>query len=144
MQEDKEAVFDAVDTVKQCLEVFTPMFSKLTLKKDNMRRAASGGFINATDCADYLVKKGIPFRDAYMIVGRLVTMCIKLDENLETLTLKDFRAVSDVFADDIYDALDLRTCVNERSIPGGPAAAEVERQISKLKEFISERSDIFD
>jgi argininosuccinate lyase len=139
MQEDKEAVFDAVDTVKQCLEVFTPMFEKLTIKKDSMRRAASGGFINATDCADYLVKKGMPFREAYMIVGRLVTMCIKLDENLETLTLKDFRAVSDAFEDDIYDALDLRTCVNGRNVRGGPAAVEVERQINKLREFIAER-----
>jgi argininosuccinate lyase len=139
MQEDKEAVFDAVDTVRQCLEVFTPMFEKLTIKKDSMRRAASGGFINATDCADYLVKKGMPFREAYMIVGRLVTMCIKLDENLETLTLKDFRAVSDAFEDDIYDALDLRTCVNGRNVRGGPAAVEVERQINKLREFIAER-----
>jgi argininosuccinate lyase len=139
MQEDKEAVFDAVDTVRQCLEVFTPMFKKLTIKKDSMRRAASGGFINATDCADYLVKKGMPFREAYMIVGRLVTMCIKLDENLETLTLKDFRAVSDAFEDDIYDALDLRTCVNGRNVRGGPAAVEVERQINKLREFIAER-----
>ncbi|NLG52904.1 MAG: argininosuccinate lyase, partial [Clostridiales bacterium] len=139
MQEDKEAVFDAVDTVRQCLEVFTPMFEKLAIKKDSMRRAASGGFINATDCADYLVKKGMPFREAYMIVGRLVTMCIKLDENLETLTLKDFRAVSDAFEDDIYDALDLRTCVNGRNVRGGPAAVEVERQINKLREFIAER-----
>ena len=81
MQEDKEAIFDAVDTVKECLNVFIPMFETLTVKKDRMRDAASGGFINATDCADYLTKKGVPFRDAYMIVGRLVNMCIKMDEN---------------------------------------------------------------
>ncbi|MCX7615271.1 MAG: argininosuccinate lyase [Clostridiales bacterium] len=138
MQEDKEAIFDAVDTVKQCLNVFVPMFESLTIKKDRMRNAASGGFINATDCADYLVKKGVPFRDAYMIVGRLVNMCIKMDENLETLTLKDFRAISDAFGDDVYDALSLRTCVNERVVPGGPAVLEVKRQIERIEKFISE------
>ncbi|MGI5971045.1 MAG: argininosuccinate lyase, partial [Oscillospiraceae bacterium] len=93
MQEDKEPVFDAVDTVEQCLPVFTQMLDTLTLRPENMARAAAEGFINATDCADYLVKKGLPFRDAYMVVGRLVNMCIKMEENLETLTLKDFRSV---------------------------------------------------
>ena len=87
MQEDKEAVFGAIDTVKQCLEVFTPMFSTMTLRRDNMRKAASRGFINATDCADYLTKKGVPFRDAYKTVGRLVNQCIKADETLETCLL---------------------------------------------------------
>ena len=136
MQEDKEAVFDAVDTVKQCLEVFTPMFETITILKKNMRKAASRGFINATDCADYLTKKGVPFRDAYMIVGRLVNMCIKSDETLETLTLKDFSAISNEFGDDIYDALDLNTCVNERKVIGGPAAQEVQRQIAQIEAFI--------
>ena len=137
MQEDKEAIFDAVDTVKECLNVFIPMFETLTVKKDRMRDAASGGFINATDCADYLTKKGVPFRDAYMIVGRLVNMCIKMDENLETLTLKDFRAISSAFEDDVYDALSLRTCVNERVVPGGPAISEVKRQIERIEKFIA-------
>ncbi len=136
MQEDKEAVFDAIDTVKQCLEVFTPMFDTMTLRKDNMKRAASQGFINATDCADYLTKRGVPFRDAYMIVGRLVNQCIKTGETLETLTLRDFAAISKYFEDDVYDALDLRTCVNERKVIGGPAAEEVNRQIAKIEKFI--------
>ncbi len=136
MQEDKEAIFDAVDTVKECLNVFIPMFETLAVRKDRMRDAASEGFINATDCADYLVKKGVPFRDAYMIVGRLVNMCIKMDENLETLTLKDFRAISSAFEDDVYDALSLRTCVNERDVPGGPAVSEVTRQIERIERFV--------
>ncbi len=140
MQEDKEPIFDSVDTVKQCLEVFTAMFDTMTFKTKNMRRAASQGFINATDCADYLVRKGLPFRDAYRIVGRLVNMCIKNDENLETLTLKDFRAISDVFSDDVYDALTLTTCVNERDVPGGPARHAVEAQMNALDTFIKEHT----
>ncbi len=137
MQEDKEAVFDAIDTVKQCLEVFTPMFATMTLLKKNMRRAASRGFINATDCADYLTKKGVPFRDAYQIVGRLVNACLKSDETLETLTLKDFAAISKVFGPDVYEALDLNTCVKERKALGGPAPEEVQRQINKIQAFIA-------
>lgn len=138
MQEDKEAVFGAIDTVKQCLEVFTPMFATMTLRRDNMRRAASGGFINATDCADYLTKKGMPFRDAYKTVGRLVNQCIRSEETLDTLTLKDFAAISNSFEDDVYDALDLRTCVGERKVPGGPAPQEVERQIAKIEAFVAD------
>lgn len=138
MQEDKEAVFGAIDTVKQCLEVFTPMFATLTLRKNNMRHAASGGFINATDCADYLVKKGMPFRDAYKTVGRLVNQCIRADETLETMTLKDFTAISDKFSDDVYDSLDLRTCVGERKVIGGPAPEEVTRQIEVIEAFLNQ------
>ena len=138
MQEDKEAVFNAIDTVKQCLEVFTPMFTTMTLRKDNMRKAASKGFINATDCADYLTKKGMPFRDAYKTVGRLVSECIKADETLETLTLKDFGAISKMFATDVYDALDLNTCVRERKVIGGPAPEEVKRQIAKIEKFMEQ------
>ncbi len=141
MQEDKEAVFDALDTVKECLEVFTPMFSTMTLRKDNMRKAASGGFINATDCADYLTRKGMPFRDAYKIVGRLVSQCIRSGETLETITLKDFAAISDKFSDDVYDALDLRTCVKGRNAIGGPAPEEVERQIKKIEGFLDRIED---
>ncbi len=136
MQEDKEAVFDALDTVKECLEVFTPMFTTMTIRKDNMRKAASGGFINATDCADYLTRKGTPFRDAYKIVGRLVSQCIRSGETLETITLKDFAAISNKFSDDVYDALDLRTCVKGRDAIGGPAPEEVERQIKKIECFL--------
>ncbi len=139
MQEDKEAIFDAIDTVAQCLDVFTPMFKTMTIKKDKMRTAAAGGFINATDAADYLVKKGMPFRDAYMIVGKLVTYCITSGKTLDTLTLDDYHTISPVFEDDVYEALDLAVCVDGRKVPGGPAKEEVMRQITLLREFIAER-----
>lgn len=141
MQEDKECVFDAIDTVKQCLQVFAPMFRTMTLRKKNMRKAASQGFINATDCADYLTKKGVPFRDAYKTVGRLVNQCIKADETLETMTMRDFAAISNKFGDDVYDALDLRTCVAERKVIGGPAPQEVTRQIDKIEKFVADVED---
>lgn len=140
MQEDKEPVFDAIDTVEMCIPVFTAMLDTLTVVDKNMRRAASGGFINATDCADYLVKKGLPFREAYMIVGRLVNMCIKTGETLDTLPLKDFRSVSGVFDADVYQALELKTCVNGRKVYGGPAKEAVEQQIAGIKAFVEERA----
>ena len=140
MQEDKECVFDAIDTVKMCLPVFTARLDTLTVKEKNMPRAAAGGFINATDCADYLVKKGMPFREAYMIVGRLVNMCIKTGETLDTLPLKDFRSVSGVFDADVYQALELKTCVNGRKVCGGPAKEAVERQIEAIEQFVRERT----
>ncbi|MBP1736389.1 MAG: Argininosuccinate lyase [Oscillospiraceae bacterium] len=140
MQEDKEPVFDAIDTVEQCVPVFTAMVDTLTVKTKTMARAASGGFINATDCADYLVKKGLPFRDAYMIVGRLVNMCIKNGEDLETLTLKDFRAISSVFDEDVYQALLLKTCVNGRKVYGGPSRGSVEKQIESIEAFLEARA----
>ncbi len=136
MQEDKEPVFDALDTVRQCLTVFAPMLETLTFKPDKMKRAAAAGFINATDCADYLVKKGLPFREAYGIVGRLVHLCIRMDENLETLTLKDFRAISELFSDDVYEALMVRTCVSARNIPGGPAPEAVQVHIEQVRQFM--------
>ncbi|MCF0120510.1 MAG: argininosuccinate lyase, partial [Oscillospiraceae bacterium] len=111
MQEDKEQVFDAVDTVKKCLPVFTAMILTMTVLKDNMRNAAARGFINATDCADYLVKKGMPFRDAYTAVGRLVNYCIANGKTLETLSLDEYKSLSDVFESDVYDFIDLRYCV---------------------------------
>ncbi len=141
MQEDKEPVFDAVDTVMACLSVMTPMFKTLSFRPDKMRRAAAAGFINATDCADYLVRKGLPFRESYAIVGRLVQMCIRTGENLETLTLKDFRAISDAFGDDVYEALTLRTCVAARNVPGGPAPEAVQTQIDHLNAFLAARKD---
>ncbi|MEG2570463.1 MAG: argininosuccinate lyase [Clostridia bacterium] len=141
MQEDKEAIFDAIDTVSQCLSVFTPMLTTMTIKKDNMRSAAAGGFINATDCADYLVKKGMPFRDAYMIVGKLVSHCISSGETLDSLSIKDYKAISDVFERDIYDAIDLKTCVNGRAAQGGPAEGEVKRQIDGLMKFVAAREN---
>ena len=140
MQEDKECVFDAIDTVEMCLPVFAAMLDTLAVQAKNMRSAAAGGFINATDCADYLVKKGMPFREAYMIVGRLVNMCIKTGETLDTLPLKDFRSVSNVFDADVYRALELKTCVNGRKVYGGPAKEAVEAQIAAIEEFVEARS----
>lgn len=104
-----------------------------------MRAAASGGFINATDCADYLVKKGMPFREAYMIVGKLVNFCIKAGETLDTLPLKDFKAVSPIFEEDVYQALELNTCVNGRQVYGGPSAESVQQQIDHIKDFLAQR-----
>ena len=140
MQEDKEPVFDAIDTVELCIPVFSAMLETMTVLPKNMRKAASGGFITATDCADYLTRKGMPFREAYMIVGRLVNNCLKSGDTLDTLTLRDFRAVSNLFDGDIYDALALKTCVNERKVMGGPAEQEVLRQIAYIEKFVEEHA----
>ena len=104
-----------------------------------MRKAASGGFINATDCADYLTKKGMPFREAYMVVGKLVALCISEGKTLESLPLERYRAVSQVFEEDVYQALDLRTCVNGRKVYGGPAKEAVEAQIASIEQFLQAR-----
>ncbi len=141
MQEDKEPVFDAIDTIEMCIPVFSAMLDTLTVRPKNMSKAAAGGFINATDCADYLTKKGMPFREAYMIVGRLVNMCIKTGETLDTLTLRDFRAISSLFDSDIYDALDLKNCVSARKVYGGPSHEDVERQIQYIKDFVALRQE---
>ncbi len=133
MQEDKEAIFDAIDTVKLCLSTFIPMFRTMTVLKGNMRKAAAKGFINATDCADYLVKKGMPFRDAYKITGTLVARCIELDTTLEDLDIKEYRKLTDVFDEDVYKAINLETCVMQRNVDGGPAPEAVARQIEQLK-----------
>ena len=139
MQEDKEPVFDAIDTVQMCVPVFAAMVDTLTVRPKNMSKAAAGGFINATDCADYLVKKGMPFREAYMIVGRLVNHCIKTGDTLDTLTLRDFRAISGLFDEDVYEALSLKTCVNGRQVYGGPARESVEKQIANIEAFVAQR-----
>ncbi|MBQ8746546.1 MAG: argininosuccinate lyase [Clostridia bacterium] len=138
MQEDKEAIFDALDNVKIAVEVFTAMFTTMTVRKDNMRAAASRGFINATDCADYLVKKGMAFRDAYKISGRLVAHCIAENTTLEDLPLDTYKSYSDLFGEDVYGAISLETCVAERGAYGGPAPASVRRQITLLRSFLSE------
>ena len=138
MQEDKEALFDAMDTVKVCLPVFAAMVNTLTVRRHNMERAAAGGFITATDCADYLVKKGMPFREAYMIVGRLVNLCIKNHETLDTLTLRDFRAMSELFDEGVYEAMSLKHCVNGRTAYGGPSKQAVNHQISLIEEFVAQ------
>ncbi len=129
MQEDKEAIFDAVDNVKLCLVTFIPMLDTMSVYKDNMRNAAAKGFINATDCADYLVKKGMPFRDAYKITGGLVARCIQLGTDLEHLDLEEYRKQTDLFTDDVYEAISLDTCVNQRKSYGGPAPESVKAQI---------------
>ena len=134
MQEDKEAVFDAVDTVKLCLKTFIPMLDTMTVLKDNMRNAAAKGFINATDCADYLVKKGMPFRDAYKITGTLVHTCIELGCTLETLPLEEYKKLTENFAEDVYDAISLDTCVMQRKAAGGPAPESVKAQIAYVRE----------
>ncbi len=138
MQEDKEAIFDAVDNLKLCLTTFIPMLETMTLYKDNMRKAAAKGFINATDCADYLVKKGMPFRTAYKITGGLVAHCIKLGTTLEELPLADYQKQSDLFTDDVYEAISLDTCVRERKSFGGPAPESVKKQIELTRKKLEE------
>ena len=134
MQEDKESIFDAVDTVKMCLQVFAPMIDTLTANTANMKTAAQRGFINATDLADYLVKKGLPFRSAYKISGSLVAYCISNNTVLEDLPLEQYRQYSDLFDSDLYEAIDLLTCVEKRVSEGGTSVASVEAQIQYVKE----------
>lgn len=136
MQEDKEAIFDALDTVDLCITTLNPLVKTMTVLKDNMKKAAAKGFINATDCADYLVEKGIPFRDAYKITGSLVKYCIKNDTTLENLKLEEFKEYSDKFEEDVYEAIDLSNCVNKRNVVGGPAAEQVMKQIERVKNII--------
>ena len=133
MQEDKEAIFDAVDNVKLCLETFTPMLETMRVLKDNMRAAAAKGFINATDCADYLVKKGMPFRDAYKISGTLVAECISKGLTLETLPLEEYQKMTPLFTEDVYDAISLETCVRGRVSQGGPSPKAVAEQLKLVK-----------
>ena len=137
MQEDKEAVFDAVDTVKMCLKVFTGMVATMTANTANMKLAAQKGFINATDLADYLVKKGMPFRSAYKISGSLVALCIRENTVLEQLPLDTYKTYSDLFEEDLYEAIDLVACVEKRISVGGPSVSQVEKQIQYVKEVIA-------
>ena len=137
MQEDKESVFDACDTVKMCLKVFTGMVSTLKANRDNMKLAAQKGFINATDLADYLVKKGLPFRSAYKISGQLVALCIRQNTVLEALPLETYQSYSELFAQDLYQAIDLMTCVEKRISQGGTSVASVEAQIGYVKQALS-------
>ncbi len=134
MQEDKEAVFDAVDTVIMCLDTFAPMLETATVNRTNMRNAAARGFINATDCADYLVYKGLPFRDAYKATGQLVALCIDKGLTLESLPIDEYKAVCDTFENDIYSFIDLDECVRKRTVKGGPSPECVLREVKALKE----------
>ena len=133
MQEDKEAIFDAFDTVKMCLTAFIPMLDTMTALTDNMRKAAAGGFINATDCADYLVGKGLPFRDAYKATGELVALCIEKGLTLETLPLSEYKGICEIFDEGVYEAINLDKCVNDRTSLGGPAPQNVLTQVERVK-----------
>lgn len=133
MQEDKEAIFDAFDTVKMCLTAFIPMLDTMTALPENMRKAAAGGFINATDCADFLVSKGLPFRDAYKATGELVALCIQKGLTLETLPLSEYQKICDLFDEGVYEAINLDKCVKDRTSLGGPAPENVRAQVKRVQ-----------
>ena len=136
MQEDKECIFDAIDTVKLCLPVFTKMIRTMKINKDRMEQGAKGGFTNATDAADYLVKKGMPFRQAHEVVGKMVAYALSVGKALDEFTLEEFKNCSDIIEEDIYKAIDLATCVNDRKIIGGPAKEAVEYAIAVNKKWL--------
>ena len=136
MQEDKESIFDAFDTVSHCLEVFTPMLQTMKTRKDKMYKAAQEGFINATDLADYLTRKGMPFRAAYKLTGSLVAECIRTGQVLETVPLERYRELSDLFEQDVYEAIDLKTCVEKRISEGGTGKASVQAQIQYIHSIV--------
>lgn len=140
MQEDKEMAFDAMDTVKDCLTLFTGMLHTMKFKKDRMAASAVNGFTNATDAADYLVNKGVPFRDAHGIIGRLVLYCIEKDTSIDALSLTEFQAVSDKFEEDIYTAVSLKTCVEKRLTVGAPGPEAMRRVIAVHREYLKEDS----
>jgi len=141
MQEDKEAIFDSVDTVKMCLPVFNRMLASMKVNRDKMREAAKGGFANATDVADYLVGKGIPFRTAHEITGKMVAYCIRNNKALEDLILDEFKSFADVIEEDIYNRISLESCVERRCLPGGPAAPAVLAAIEKGEKFLEQLED---
>jgi argininosuccinate lyase len=130
MQEDKEFTFDAIDTTKGCISLFTGMIDTMSFNKDNMESSAKNGFTNATDAADYLVGKGVPLRDAHGIVGQLVLFCIEKDIALDDMTLEEYKAISPVFEEDIYEAISLKTCVEKRMTIGAPGMEAMKKVIS--------------
>ncbi len=136
MQEDKESVFDAMDTVSMCLKVFAPMVATMKVKKENMKKAASEGFINATDLADYMTKKGVPFRDAYKLVGQIVAMCIEKGWTLDNMPIEEYKSLSPVFEDDLYDEISLETCVARRVSEGGTSPDSVRAQVEYVEAFL--------
>lgn len=137
MQEDKEGVFDAIDTLKLCLPVFTAMVSTMRINKEKMLDSAKGGFMNATDAADWLVKHGVPFRDAHEIIGRLVLFCINNKKSLDALTLEEYKAISDVFDESIYEAISLEQCVNARTVDGGPSEEYINKLIKINEDYLA-------
>ncbi len=138
MQEDKELTFDAIDTVKGCLALFTGMISSMTFRRDVMERSAKNGFTNATDAADYLVNRGVPFRDAHGIVGQLVLFCIEKGIALDDMTLEEYKAISPVFEEDIYEAISLKTCVEKRMTVGAPGQEAMKKVISIYKKKLDQ------
>ena len=138
MQEDKEMAFDAIDTVKDCLVLFTGMLRTMKFKKERMAASAMNGFTNATDAADYLVGKGVPFRDAHGIIGRLVLYCIEKNTSIDALTLEELKSISDKFEEDIYDAVSLKTCVEKRLTTGAPGPEAMKRVIEMNKSYLQE------
>lgn len=142
MQEDKEPIFDALDTVRLCLPVFCDMIATMTVKKENMLRGAKGGFTNATDAADYLVKRGMPFREAHAVIGKLVFYAISRDKALDELTLDELRSFSDMFDENIYDAISMQTCINGRNVPGGPSATALAAEIAEAENFLREAEKV--
>ena len=136
MQEDKEMAFDAMDTAADCITLFTGMIKTMKFRKDRMAKSAMNGFTNATDAADYLVGKGVPFRDAHGIIGRLVLYCIEKDTSIDALSLEELRSISDKFDEDIYDAVSLKTCVEKRLTIGAPGAEMMKQVIAKNKEYL--------
>lgn len=136
MQEDKEAIFDSIDTIKMCLNVFTPMITTMTACEDNMKKAAQNGFINATDLADYMVKKGLPFRSAYKIVGQIVAKCIAEGKVLETMPLEEYQSFSELLEGDLYEEISLENCVKKRISVGSTGPKSVEMQIRYIEEFL--------
>jgi argininosuccinate lyase len=141
MQEDKEAVFDAIDTVQHCLPILTAVLSTMTVKEDVMLKAAQSGFTNATDVADYLVNKGLAFRDAYQVVGKLVRYCIQYNLAIEELKLKEFQQFSPLFDKTIYEAISLQQVVNRRNLPGGPAPEAVKQCFVKNENYLAFRKE---
>ena len=139
MQEDKESLFDATETVSRCLEIFAPMIRTMKVKSENMYRAAQRGFINATDLADYLTKRGMPFRTAYKTVGSIVSDCIAAGKVLEDLPLETYKAYSELFDQDLYEEISLKTCVSKRISEGATGFASVEKQIKDFKTFLNEK-----
>ena len=136
MQEDKEAVFDAVDTVKMCLPVFTAMINTITVKKENMYEAAKGGFTNATDAADWLVKNGVPFRDAHAIIGQIVLYCIEHNTNLEDLSLEEYQKISPVFNETVFEAITVEKCVQARNVDGGPSKEYTQKLVALNETYL--------
>ena len=138
MQEDKESVFDALETVEKCLTVFTPMVKTMTVLKENMYNACKNGFINATDLADYVTKKGVPFRKAYQITGQIVGYCVENNLTLEEIPLEKYKEYCLEFDGGLYEAINLKTCVEKRISEGGTGLKSVEKQIEDIKAYLKQ------